>query len=166
MQSNELATSTPLALTPEAASNIPRPWYREPWPWLLIAPPAIAVAGGIVMAWLAFSSADGVVADDYYRRGLAINRDLGRERVALERGITAAVARSADALRVELSGDAPEFLFVRLAHSVRAEHDLRLRLARTAGGVYEAPLEALPRGHWRVVIEDPLGQWRIVKERL
>jgi len=167
MRANEIAT--PLALAPEVERSSPgtaKPWYREPWPWLLVAPPAFAIAGAIVMVWLAYTSADGVVADDYYKRGLAINRDLGRDRVAAERGITAVVARTADTLRVQLDGDAPEAVFVHLAHSVRAEHDLRLRLARTASGAYEAALEALPPGRWRVVVEDPRGEWRIVKERL
>ena len=28
----------------------------------------------------------------------------------------------------------------------------------------EAELSDLPRGHWRIVIEDPRGAWRIAKE--
>jgi hypothetical protein len=41
---------------------------------------------------------------------------------------------------------------------------VRLRLARGAGGAYEAPLDPLPPGHWRIVIEDPRGAWRIDRE--
>ena len=33
-----------------------------------------------------------------------------------------------------------------------------------APGLYEAPLEALPSGRWRLVIEDPRGTWRIAQE--
>jgi hypothetical protein len=30
-----------------------RPWYREPWPWILAAGPFIVVIAGIYTAWLA-----------------------------------------------------------------------------------------------------------------
>ena len=134
---------------------------------MLIAPPATAIVAGIVTMWLAISSADGLVADDYYKRGLAINQDLRRDRIAAERGIDATVSVREGVLRVELRGDAaPEVLFVRLVHTTRAGHDRRLRLVPVAAGRYETALDALPPGHWRVVLEDPQGRWRIVKERL
>lgn len=46
-----------------AAEGPPRPWYREPWPWVLIAIPAAAVAGSAVTLWLALSRPDTVVLD-------------------------------------------------------------------------------------------------------
>jgi len=141
-----------------------RPWYRQLWPWLLISgPAAVLVAGGITL-WLAFASADGLVAEDYYRQGLAINKRLAREDAARRLGITASIALEPHRLRVRLQGAAPEALFVQLAHATRAGYDLRLRLAPVAPGAYEAELDALPRGHWRVVIEDPRGTWRIARE--
>ena len=158
-----------LAAHPAAAAredHAGRPWYREPWPWLLIVPPAIAIVAGVVTIWLAIASADGLVADDYYKRGLAINQDLRRDTIAAERGIDAAVSLRDAVLRIELSGNAaPEALFVRLVHAARAGHDQRLRLPLIAAGIYETALDALPPGHWRVVVEDPQGQWRVVKER-
>ena len=158
MRTNELAARV---------AHEGRPWYREPWPWILLGPPAAAVIAGIVTAWLAIVSFDGLVADDYYKRGLAINQDLRRERVAAERGIGAAVCVREGMLRVEMSGTAaPDALFVRLVHTTRAGDDQRLRLALTAPGVYEAPVGTLPPGRWRAVVEDPQGEWRIVKERL
>jgi len=143
-----------------------RPWYREPWPWLLMLAPAAALVGGAVTLWLAVSSADGLVADDYYKRGLAINKELGREREAERLGITANVRLGAGVLRVDLSGAAPVALFVQLVHATRAGHDQRLRLARVAPGTYECELAPLPAGRWRLILEDPRGQWRIVKEGL
>jgi hypothetical protein len=60
--------------------------------------------------------------------------------------------------------EAPEVLFVHLAHATRAGHDVRLRLTRAASGVYGAHTGALPAGHWRIVIEDARGGWRIATE--
>ena len=61
---------------------VPAPWFRQPWPWLLASGPlAVVLAGGFTMA-LAFGGADGLVSEDYYKQGLAINRDLAREGAA------------------------------------------------------------------------------------
>jgi len=144
------------------------PWYREPWPWILMAGPAAVLVAGAVTIWLAIATSDGLVADDYYKRGLAINQEIRREQAALEGGIAASVEARNGVLRVRLESRdaAPEALFAQLVHATRSGHDQRLRLARVAAGVYEAEMPALPAGRWRLILEDPRGQWRIVKERL
>ena len=56
-------------------NTIPQtPWYRDPWPWILMAGPAAVVVAGAITLWIAFASADGLVAGDYYKQGLAINQ--------------------------------------------------------------------------------------------
>jgi hypothetical protein len=140
------------------------PWYRHLWPWLLVSgPAAVLIAGGVTL-WLAFSSADGLVAEDYYKQGLAINKQLAREEEARRRGVSATVVVRDERIHVELRGEKPEALFVHLAHATRAGYDVRLRLTPVAPGSYEATLDSLPRGRWRVVIEDPRGAWRISQE--
>ena len=78
---NTLARTTP-----------PTPWYREPWPWLLMAGPAIVVVAGFVTLGMAINSADGLVADDYYKEGNAINMTMHRDVRARELGYHARVA--------------------------------------------------------------------------
>ncbi len=140
-----------------------KPWYREPWPWILMAAPAAAIVGGAVTVWLALASADGLVADDYYRRGLAINQVLGREQAAERLGIALRMEPSPGVLVARLTGRgaSPEALQVRLAHATRAGNDLRLRLTHRGGGVYVSALPPLAAGSWRVVVEDPRGEWRV-----
>lgn len=140
-----------------------KPWYKEPWPWILMAPPAVAVLAGIATVWIAVAGADGLVADDYYKQGLAINKRIAREERARELGISAALEMGAGRVRVRLEGAAPEALFLQLAHRTRAGHDQRLRLPRVAGA-YETELPPLPAGGWHVSIEDPRGQWRVARE--
>ena len=141
-----------------------KPWYRQLWPWLLMSGPAAVVVAGAATIWIAFASADGLVAEDYYKQGLAINQRLERVEAARRLGITAAVALRAGTIHVDLQGQNPEVLFVHLAHATRAGHDVRLRLTPAQAGGYEAELGALPAGRWRVVIEDPRGRWRIEQE--
>lgn len=54
-------------------------WTKEPWPWIVMAPPAAAVLAGIATLWIAVASADGLVAEDYYKQGLGINKVIARE---------------------------------------------------------------------------------------
>jgi uncharacterized protein len=142
------------------------PWYRERWPWILMSGPAAVLVAGAATMWIAFASADGLVADDYYKRGLAINQDLKRDQKAAQRGIAADVTLDSGMLRVRLSGTAPDAIFAQLAHATRAGYDQRLRLARIAQGVYETQMPALPAGRWRLILEDPRREWRLVKEAL
>jgi len=139
-------------------------WYREPWPWALMAGPAAVLVAGAATTWIAFASADGLVAEDYYKQGLGINRLLAREDAARRLGISARIELQKETLTVFLHGAAPEALAVHLAYATRSGHDQRLRLARTVSGAYEAALPALPAGRWRIAVEDPRGSWRIVKE--
>ena len=70
-------------------STVARPWYREPWPWILAAGPLIVVIAGIYTAWLAVQSNDGLVTDDYYRKGLAANQTIARSDEAARMGLPA-----------------------------------------------------------------------------
>jgi hypothetical protein len=140
------------------------PWYKQFWPWFIISGPAAVLIAGAITMWLAFTTADGLVAEDYYKQGLAINRRLAREDAARSLGISAFVFLRGDRIRVDIQGASPDALFVHMAHATRAGHDVRLRLTPVGAGAYEAELTGLPRGHWRVVIEDPRGTWRIARE--
>ena len=45
------------------------PWYRQFWPWFIIALPACAVIASFITLWLAVSRPDYLVVDeDEYRR--------------------------------------------------------------------------------------------------
>ena len=141
-----------------------KPWYRHRWPWLLMLGPGAVLVAGAATMWIAFASADGLVADDYYKQGLAVNRVLAKEEEARRLGITAEVRIAGGDIAVQLSGQHPQALFVRLAHATRAGLDVRLRLVPGADGAYHAELAPLAPGRWQVVIEDARGSWRITKE--
>ncbi len=142
-----------------------KPWYKEPWPWIVMAPPAAAVLAGIATIWIAVVTSDGLVAEDYYKQGLGINKVIAREERARTMGLSAALEVKDGRIRVRLEGASPEALFVLLAHRTRAGLDQRLRLARI-GDAYEADMVPLAPGGWRASIEDPQGSWRIARDSL
>ncbi|MDA8454194.1 FixH family protein [Acidovorax sp. GBBC 3334] len=61
-----------------SAGVAPQPWWKFGHVWLVIAGPAVVVVAGLATAWLAVSKPDPVLAEDYYRRGIEINRTLER----------------------------------------------------------------------------------------
>lgn len=123
--------------------------------------PAIVVVAGIATAIIAFRSADGLVADDYYKQGLAINRDIARDQAAQDLGIAGDVRLLPGLVRVTLRSTSalPDRVTLRFAHPSRASEDRVLHLARTPGGTWDAPMPALPAGHWRAIVET--ARWRV-----
>lgn len=49
-----------------------QPWYKEPWPWLLMAGPAIVMVACIYTIYLAFNHYDEPLIGGAYKRGLQI----------------------------------------------------------------------------------------------
>ncbi len=68
---------------PAQADQPSRPWWRHGHLWLVLGGPAVVVVASIVTAVIAARGADGLVAEDYYRRGVEINRQLARERALM-----------------------------------------------------------------------------------
>lgn len=142
------------------------PWYRQRWPWFLIAGPAIVVVAGIATIWIAIVTDDGVVADDYYKRGLAINQAIDRAEKARALGVSATVDVEGDgrvAVSLASAGDAaeaaPAALRVRFVHPTRAGEDRVAMLPATGGGRYEGRVAPLADGRWRVIVET--DHWRL-----
>lgn len=144
------------------------PWYREPWPWLLMAGPVVVIVAGFITAWLAFRSADGLVDDDYYKQGLAVNQRIHRDQEALERGIEvdlelASQRRELNArLRENSPRGTPPVLMVRLSHPTAAGRDLSLILSLGPDGVYRTGLAEQLAGRWLVSVTDASLRWRLV----
>ena len=113
-------------------SSDSNPWYKERWPWLLMAGPAIVIVAGFITAWLAIVSNDGLVADDYYKQGLAVNQRLQRDHYASELGLRADLMRSGEQVRLLMTAESdaglPEVLTLKLAHPTRAGHDQLVKM--------------------------------------
>jgi hypothetical protein len=158
-----MPAADPMSSCAVPASDPPAlPWYRQPWPWLLIAGPAIVVVAAFVTAYLAWSTYDGVVAEDYYKRGLLINKSLERDARARAWGLGAIVRIDAGgAVRVDLSGSVPPTpaLTLRLAHATRAGMDRQAVLTQGSDGAWRGRLAPPPAGRWLVSVET--DAWRL-----
>lgn len=144
----------------------PKQWFREPWPWILMAGPAIVIVAGIYTAWLAVSTRDGLVAEDYYKQGLAASETLARSKRAEDLGIMAGLRLTNDAIVLRLeatdSGWAlPEGLKVTLSHPTRAGID-QVRILKRDGEQFVGSLQLPASGHWLILVEDEARTWRLL----
>lgn len=143
-----------------------KPWYREPWPWLLALGPFIVVIAGIYTAYLAIVSNDGLVTDDYYKKGLAVNQTIASSEQARKLGLTVGVRMTEGGFVARLAAAdqafaMPPLLVLTLSHPTRAGLDQSLVLRRE-GDAYAGQLRLPKSGHWLVLVEDETKSWRLM----
>jgi len=137
---------------------------------MVFAIPATAVLAGAVMLILANATWDGLVADDYYRRGMEINRSLARDAEATHLGLEAVVTFPKPGvvearLTTEMEGAiaAGDRLDLRFAHAARAGADVIIPMVRDMtrdpDGAWHGALPPLPPGKWYVELGN--DQWRL-----
>ncbi|MDR2710474.1 MAG: FixH family protein [Burkholderiales bacterium] len=142
-----------------------KPWYREPWPWIIIGSLGVVVIGCFVTLGIAIWSDDGLVADDYYKRGMAINKTLVREIRSGALGLSASLTPLPDeTVQVTLqSGVAtftsPQTLHLRFVHPRYPDKDEEVTLTQVKNGVYSGRLALPTTGSWEVVLEG--DDWRL-----
>ena len=145
---------------PAAASTTP--WYRQRWPWFLILGPAVVVVAGFVTLYIALRTDDGLVADDYYKRGLAINQTLARaaRSAALDLSATVDVERDGTVhAHLSSKGALPPVVRLRLLHPTRAGLDESADLALGPDGRYTGHVEPAAPGRRLVLVET--SDWRL-----
>lgn len=55
------------------------PWWREPWPWILMAGPALAIVGCLITIALALDSfSDQAILEGGMKRGLVVEKVPGK----------------------------------------------------------------------------------------
>lgn len=127
-----------------------------------MAGPLVVIIASLASAWLAVKSDDGVVAQDYYKRGLLINQRL--ERIAPDPGrlLGATIRVAADGeVRVRMEGlaEAPRNLRLKLAHPATATREARVILELAPDGDYVGALREQRPGRWIVTLES--DSWRL-----
>lgn len=144
-----------------------KPWYREHYVWLIISFPATAVIAGIITAVIAIKTDDGLVVDDYYKEGLAINRKLERDRLAAEYELTANLQYAKDNENIRLViGSNNDFIYpdklkVSFLNASKAGVDKEEILTRSGNNIYLGSTPRLGKGKWHVLIEH--DNWRLLR---
>ena len=146
-------------------NQLARPWYREPFVWLLIGFPLTSVVVGITLYVIAAQNQDGLVQDDYYKKGKEINLTLARDQAAIQAGLHGSLQLDAASQQVlvELAakntGQLPQEITLRWLHATRAGFDRMQTLQRNTHGRYSAEFPDLAPGHWYLQLE--AQNWRV-----
>lgn len=148
----------------DSDSNAQPPWYRQVWPWMLIAIPFSSVLGGILMIYLATSNPDHLVKDSYYKDGMAINRQMDRDQRAAELNLEAKISfrASKGEIQVSLQGSPESALVVELMHPVNSDLDLKTTLYKDSlPENFRGSFATTLNGRWYIEVRDPENEWRM-----
>jgi len=142
-------------------------WYKQPLVWMLIAIPSSAILGGISMIYLAVTTDDGLVKDDYYRYGKQINLVLERDIEAKRLGLEAKLVLNPETSTVlvtfsKTKNELPNSISLVMQHATRTGHDKDTTLVRTAKGDYYGAITDLIPGKWYTQLSTPT--WRLSTE--
>jgi len=141
-------------------------WYKLPLVWMVIFFPAFAVVGGLSMLAISIYIDDGVVVDDYYKKGKEINRVLIRDQFAHELALKGGVVYSAENNKIHItlaSGVGAELskkVKIAIMHGTRGNMDVNKEIISTQNGLYQLQLKTpLAKGPW--IIQLSTDRWRI-----
>lgn len=145
-----------------------KPWYKEPWPWLLWLGPGVVVVASIITYIIADKTADAMVEDDYYKHGKEINLQLERDKNAYNQQITAEAMVSSDmkSVRIMLKNlpQAEGQLLFRALHPTLPSRDQSVPLLKLAPNFFQAQVDLTGASHWYIRIENKKLTWRIQGE--
>ncbi len=143
-----------------------KPWYKYPLLLMMLAIPFIAMVRGVWMIWISIVTADGLVTDDYYKYGKAINEVLVRDIKAAELGLSAVIDVDNKSKVVLLSFDKglletyPKTLTLDFQHVTREKNDVSVLLNLGIGHQYIGHLpHKLSEGVWYFGIDKE--EWKL-----
>jgi hypothetical protein len=149
-----------------------RPWYKEPYVFMLIAFPLSSIIVCTILITFATNTKDSLVRDNYYKEGLAMNQELQWDKKAKSWDIRAElVVKDNTATFVLLNSRqvAPSMLQLKLSHPTLATSDrdslMQLTQEKQNGKpVYQGFIEDLGDGRYYVQVESPEQSWRLRNE--
>ena len=156
-----------MTISTEPTSLFPPPWYKQFWPWFLMFFPAVAVVAGIITIIIAVKTDDGLVKDDYYKAGLAINQTLELKQKAHELNLNANVNwdKLTQTITLKLTGKISEpspRLTMQLVHTTIANHDQSVTLFLAPDNKsYTGRIKKVAAGNWIIILEPEEKKWRI-----
>ncbi|MEL0067519.1 MAG: FixH family protein [Gammaproteobacteria bacterium] len=143
-----------------------KPWYKQFWPWFIMAFPASAVMAGITTVVIAFKNADDLVVDDYYKEGKAINQRTELLNNAYTRGLNAKLNRlEGNFIHITFAKQKPEAdsLTLDFIHPTDAQRDFSMSVKRQKDGSFQGLSPNPTAGRWYVRLSNP-EQWLIKSE--
>ncbi len=141
-----------------------QPWYKQFWPWFLIALPASVVVASFVTLGIFSKNSVSLVAEDYYKKGKGINIDISKQNKARSLSLSANILTISNRVVIDFDkGQLDNFpaLVVTFSHRTLADRDFSQVLSANGLGQYIIPLETAIKGPWFVEVEPHNKEWLI-----
>ena len=140
-----------------------KPWYKQFWPWLLIAIPVFTALKAVHTVIIMQQHSPDLVVDDYYKAGRAINMQLAKYREAELRNLSAHVllAGNTAVVRFDRNTVLEGKLHLDFYHPTLSDKDFAVDAERSGELVYVATLPSTPTGKWQLVVSDASKQWKL-----
>lgn len=152
------------------------PWYRQFWPWFIIALLSFSVIAGLSTVWISLQTTDSLVLQSDEGIQIVAARRISAERLANELNLAALLEINVDtgaisaAMRSGALDAVPAMLELEFTHPAFANRDQRITLHRAlpdADGnpVWSGHFVTVPDGRWYVTLRSGdawrlSGEWR------
>jgi hypothetical protein len=151
-----------------------KPWYRQFWPWFIIALPASAVVAGLTTVWIAMQTTDSLVVQSEDGVRNASDRQISAERLASELGLAAIIAIDSSTgvisaiMRSGELDEIPATLDFELSHPAFADRDQAITLTKAMPDEQGNPrwvghFVSVPQGRFYAVLKSG-DTWRLTAE--
>lgn len=150
------------------------PWYRQFWPWFIIALPASAVVAGLYTLWIALQTGDSLVMRSDDGVNTVTERIIAAEQLAAQYGLLATVSIDSQTNAVSVSIGASDgthiadTLELYMRHPTMASRDVQIILHRAMQDASGNPVWA---GHFTQPLSDRMimtlssqDSWRMTAE--
>ncbi|PSW06250.1 FixH family protein [Photobacterium lipolyticum] len=141
-----------------------KPWYKQFWPWFVIAIPATSVIYSLTAVYIFSQNQVDLVAENYYKEGKAINVDLSRLRVSDALKLKASVNVDENSIVLNFDkGDLATYpnLRVTFTHRTLANNDFTQMVSADLKGTYRFNAPEPLLGPWFVELEPFDGDWML-----
>jgi hypothetical protein len=148
-------------------TQLERPWYKEPYVWMLIGIPLSSVIVGTFFITLSVINKDTLVRDNYYKDGLAYNQELQWDKKAKALDIRLELMIKGNDLRIKVINTRqvlPGSLKVTLGHPTIPEKDRQSHVQLTQDKDFLGFIDTTEDGRYYLLIESAEQQWRIRKD--
>ena len=152
------------------------PWYKQFWPWVLVALPLSSVIAGLSTLYIAVVNQDSLVIEKWSKDGKAIYSDVSRFKAAEKLGLSGQLKIDyvtgeiflhllSDAIEKGVGDEAaytyPDKLFLGIIHPTMASKDQNISLSKVADNNYRGQLNHQIEANRSLFLSDLNESWQI-----
>lgn len=142
-----------------------QPWYKEPWPFILISITGLGVVAGSTLAYIGLSNPPEIVSGEFGSLAKFVTEDSAGVHEARALGLAGRLALDEGVIVLSLSASdlstLPGQLMVHFQHPATSTGDSVAVLFHHGGGEYRGPYNEPPHARAHVMVTDLARSWSL-----